>query len=243
MPTDFARKRPVGPAIKPNPSAIRKVAAAPRPSVLKAIPSPLQLRRELARSDSAASRHSSSSPRSHSSTPTTDGKHTINGSTSHNKRPASSGLNPAFSRSDKARLDGHSRKRGSPAVQVLTSDTDDGDSDGSLDFDAPQKRARTNESLEPDAQRAVKSFKSFSDDAHGTFDMVHAADITLVDGKGKYEPSFPNLVDGEETQKAEDLEITLQYPGANQRERYICQGSKRTTRILTFPQVHARVPA
>lgn len=216
MPTDFARKRPTGPAIKPNPSAVRKVTVAPRPAVRAVGPTPLQLNRKVVPSNST---RTSASPRSQSSTLTTNGKHATNGSALHHKRPASSGLNPAFSKKGKARLNGNSRKRASPAVQLLSSDSDDGDSDGSLDFDAPQKRQRTHESLEPDAQRVVKSLQSFSDDAHGTFEMVHAADITPVDAKGKYEPSFPNLVDGEETQTADELVINLQYPGARQKEK------------------------
>lgn len=224
MPTDFTRKRAVGSVIKPNPAAVRKVAVASRPGAVITAHGSLIPHREASKSTPLSCR-SSSSPRPLSISPATDGKHAINGLTTHGKRSATSALNPAVSKREKAGLNGNARKRGSPAVQApLTSDTDDGDSDSSLDFDAPQKRLRANESLEPDSKRIVKSVTSFSADAHGVFDMVHAADITTIGGKVKYEGVF-NKDGAAQEPDTKTPEVSLQYPGAIQKERYISKSS------------------
>lgn len=104
------------------------------------------------------------------------------------------------------------RKRQTPE-QRLSSDDDDGD-DGANDTDTSlevRKRARTDESTEPDPERRVRSVEAFSDGDANPFTMVHAADITSVQA-GKFQPAFGEM---------EDLgDVLLQYPSAARKERY-----------------------
>lgn len=101
-----------------------------------------------------------------------------------------------------------SRKRQTPELR-LSSDDDDSDTDTSFEV---RKRARTEDSAEPDLARRVRSLKAFTEEGVKPLPMVHAADITSVQKPGSFKPAF-----GEE---GRPTEILLQYPSASPKERY-----------------------
>ncbi|GAB1214493.1 Nucleosomal histone H3-Lys79 methylase [Aspergillus terreus] len=105
-------------------------------------------------------------------------------------------------------LDKATRKRQTPELR-LSSDDDDSDTDTSFEV---RKRARTEDSAEPDLARRVRSLKAFTEEGVKPLPMVHAADITSVQKPGSFKPAF-----GEE---GRPTEILLQYPSASPKERY-----------------------
>jgi H3 lysine-79-specific histone-lysine N-methyltransferase len=93
---------------------------------------------------------------------------------------------------------------------LSSSDDDDDTDDTSLNLRVT-KRVKVSASAEPDFQRRLRSESTLAEES---FDMIHAADIT---GGGKktveFTPAFG--LDGE------PVVVSLQYPGASYRERYV----------------------
>ena len=103
------------------------------------------------------------------------------------------------------------RKRPSP-IQRLSSDDDDSETDdGALDLRL-SKRAKFSASAEPDLRRRIWSLES-EEEGDTKPDMIHAADIT---GKGKKPSDFTPAFGVED----EPVKLSLQYPGAPQKEEY-----------------------
>lgn len=93
----------------------------------------------------------------------------------------------------------------------MSSDDDASDTDTSFEV---RKRARTDDSAEPDPERRVRSLKAFSEEGVKPFSMVHAADITSGKKAGNFKRAFGS--DGDKPP-----EVLLQYPSASQKERYV----------------------
>ncbi|MCJ1411877.1 Nucleosomal histone H3-Lys79 methylase [Ptychographa xylographoides] len=104
-----------------------------------------------------------------------------------------------------------SRKRRTPSQGPVDFGSDESEADG--DLDPPRKKPKQQKSDTVDTNRNVRSSIAFSEDCDGVFTMVHAADIPLLDKSTKYIPSFDGLSEG--------TEVSLQYPSASQKERYL----------------------
>lgn len=91
----------------------------------------------------------------------------------------------------------------------MSSDDDASDTDTSFEV---RKRARTDDSAEPDPSRRVRSLKAFSEEGVKPFSMVHASDITSGQKAKNFKPAFGS---GDKP-----VEVLLQYPSASQKERF-----------------------
>lgn len=125
-------------------------------------------------------------------------------------RSVSRDSRPSSNRATQSR----SRKRQTPEQRLSSDDDDDGggadDTDASFEV---RKRARTEDTAEPDPERRVRAVEAFSEDAANPFPMVHAADITSVQQKaGRFQPAFGEMEN--------PADVLLQYPSAAQKERY-----------------------
>ncbi|KAK5060057.1 hypothetical protein LTR84_009941 [Exophiala bonariae] len=119
---------------------------------------------------------------------------------------------------ERVRQNGHTRtKRSSPAVSTprLTSSDDESEEE-----DPPRKRARTTRRDSLDEHRRIRDLASFSEEASGPLQMVHAADIANIEildqSRTKYQDFFTAL----EVDETDCPTITLQYPSVSQAEKY-----------------------
>lgn len=90
-------------------------------------------------------------------------------------------------------------------------DSDDDDDSASRSSVGSNKRQKT-EPLTPtiDTKRKLRSKRAFSQDDHGSFPMIHAADVASPVRKSK----LPDL-------QTDKVTVDLKYPSASQRERYV----------------------
>ena len=100
------------------------------------------------------------------------------------------------------------RRTPSEATPAFSSD----DSDEEENPERPAKKAKL-EARDLDLKRQVRCREAFSEDSKGEFSMVHAAEITSLDRATKYVPAFEGV--------SEPREVSLQYPSASSRERYL----------------------
>lgn len=103
------------------------------------------------------------------------------------------------------------RKRPTPE-QRFSSDDDASDTDTSFEL---RKRARTEDSAEPDLARRIRSLKAFSEENVKPLPLVHAADITSKQKAGNFRRAFGGA--------DRPTEILLQYPSASLKERFALQ--------------------
>ena len=90
-------------------------------------------------------------------------------------------------------------------------ESDDEDDGASRSSTGSNKRQKV-ESLTPtiDTKRKLRSKRAFSQDDHGSFPMIHAADVTSPVRK----PKLPDL-------QTDKVTVELKYPSTSQRERYV----------------------
>lgn len=100
-------------------------------------------------------------------------------------------------------------KRRTPS-EVTPAFSSDG-SDGEESPERPAKRVKQ-EVQHVDPKRQVRCRQAFSENNSGELAMVHAADITLLDGATKYVPAFEGVSDSDV--------VSLQYPSVSPKERY-----------------------
>ena len=118
----------------------------------------------------------------------------------------------------------HSTKKQSEIIQkkrtlsrgLVTFSSDDSDADEDIERSSKKVKAEVVQDLE--LYRQIRNKQAFSEDGSGIFPMVHAADIPSLDKATKYIPSFEGL--------PENTEVSLQYPSASQRERYLLMQPK-----------------
>ena len=90
------------------------------------------------------------------------------------------------------------------------SDDEDADADArSRSSGSSNKRQKVEVTPTVDTKRQLRSKRAFSDDDHGAFPMIHAADIASPVRKSK----LPDLQEDKVT-------VELKYPSASQHERY-----------------------
>jgi H3 lysine-79-specific histone-lysine N-methyltransferase len=105
------------------------------------------------------------------------------------------------------------RKRATPEQRLSSDDDDASVTDTSFEL---RKRARTEDSAEPDLARRIRSLKAFSEENVKPLPLVHAADITTKQKAGNFTPAFGRV--------DRPAEILLQYPSASLKERYAISG-------------------
>ncbi|MCJ1288806.1 Nucleosomal histone H3-Lys79 methylase [Xylographa carneopallida] len=105
------------------------------------------------------------------------------------------------------------RKRRTPSQGLVNFSSDDSEAEDGEEGEGSRKKPKADLDQHPDLKRQVRNQKAFSEEDGGIFDMVHAADIPSLDKTTKYIPSFEGL--------PEKIEVSLQYPSASQRERYL----------------------
>ncbi|KAI9831335.1 MAG: hypothetical protein M1819_005109 [Sarea resinae] len=103
------------------------------------------------------------------------------------------------------------RKRSSPALQHLSSSSDEVSDDEAL-LALSRKRVKASESVEPDLNRKVRSSAAFSEDKNAKLSFVHAADIASLEKPNKFAPAFDD--------SCQSHDIQIRYPSAGPVERY-----------------------
>ncbi|GIJ99883.1 nucleosomal histone H3-Lys79 methylase [Aspergillus viridinutans] len=101
------------------------------------------------------------------------------------------------------------RKRPTPEQRLSSDDDDASDTDTSFEL---RKRARTEDSAEPDLARRIRSLKAFSEENVKPLPLVHAAHITSKQKAGNFKRAFGGA--------DRPTEILLQYPSASLKERF-----------------------
>ncbi|KAF4217768.1 hypothetical protein CNMCM8980_008432 [Aspergillus fumigatiaffinis] len=101
------------------------------------------------------------------------------------------------------------RKRPTPEQRLSSDDDDASDTDTSFEL---RKRARTEDSAEPDLARRIRSLKAFSEENVKPLPLVHAAEITSKQKAGNFKRAFGGA--------DRPTEILLQYPSASLKERF-----------------------
>ncbi|MCJ1376953.1 Nucleosomal histone H3-Lys79 methylase [Xylographa soralifera] len=155
-------------------------------------------------------------------------KTTIRTASLLNAAPRSNGLQPSRKQTKRPQDKGRrsplhtvkkeneaTRKRRTPSQGLVNFSSDDSEveEEEEEEEEGSRKKLKAELDQDPDLKRQVRNKTAFSEDDEGIFPMVHAADIPSLDKTTKYVPSFEGL--------PENTEVSLQYPSASQRERYL----------------------